>query len=142
MKLTGDFRSRAGDPPSGDRRLFCLSAGNLAAMYFGTFSTASVKMRKARVEHKWSGLAQRTDLTADMLSRQHRATSGLMHRDSIVLGGRPRRERDDVVGGIEEHLRDVITFADRHHLGSGSVSVSTVDAWFCPEARPQMTDQR
>jgi len=46
-----------------------------------------------------------------------RATSGRMHRDSMVLGGRPRRERDDVVGGIEEHLRDVITLADQHHLG-------------------------
>jgi hypothetical protein len=31
--------------------------------------------------------------------------------------GRPRRERDDVVGGIEEHLKDVITFADQHGVG-------------------------
>jgi hypothetical protein len=31
--------------------------------------------------------------------------------------GRPRRERDGVVGGIEEHLRDVIILADQHHLG-------------------------
>jgi hypothetical protein len=32
-----------------------------------------VKLRKSRIEHKWSGLAQRSDLTADMLKRQHRA---------------------------------------------------------------------
>jgi len=31
--------------------------------------------RKSRIEHNWSGLAQRADLTADMLNRQQRATS-------------------------------------------------------------------
>jgi hypothetical protein len=31
------------------------------------------KMRKARHEHMWSGLAQRSDLTADMLNWQERA---------------------------------------------------------------------
>jgi hypothetical protein len=35
-----------------------------------------VKMQKARVEHKWSGLTQTSDLTADMLNRQQRAISG------------------------------------------------------------------
>jgi hypothetical protein len=39
-----------------------------------------VKMRKSRIEHKWSGLAQRSDLTADMLNRQQRANSRLMRR--------------------------------------------------------------
>ena len=45
-----------------------------------------------------------------------------MHRDSIVLGGL-RAERDDVVGGIEERLRDVITLADQHHLGRCRIGV-------------------
>jgi hypothetical protein len=31
---------------------------------------------KSRIEHKWSGLAQTSDLSADMLNRQQRATSG------------------------------------------------------------------
>jgi len=34
-------------------------------------------MRKPRNEHKLSGLAQRSDLTADMLNRQQRANNGL-----------------------------------------------------------------
>jgi hypothetical protein len=34
-----------------------------------------VKSRKYRVEYKWSGLAQRPDLTADMPKRQQRAKS-------------------------------------------------------------------
>jgi hypothetical protein len=37
-------------------------------------------MRKSRIEHKWSGLAQRSDLTADMLNRRQRANSRLMRR--------------------------------------------------------------
>ena len=37
--------------------------------------------------------------------------------------GRPNRERDDVVGGIEERLRDVITLADQHHLGRCRIGV-------------------
>jgi hypothetical protein len=37
--------------------------------------------------------------------------------------GRPHRERDDVVGGIEERLRDVITLADQHHLGRCRIGV-------------------
>jgi hypothetical protein len=37
--------------------------------------------------------------------------------------GRPRRERDDVVGGIEERLRDVITLADQRHLGRCRIGV-------------------
>ena len=57
--------------------------------------------------------------------------------------GRPNRERDDVVGGIEERLRTLSPSPISTTWGAaGSVSVSTVDAWFCPEARPQMTDQR
>ena len=50
-------------------------------------------------------------------------TSGLMHRDFDCSRGRPHRERDDVVGGIEERLRDVITLADQHHLGRCSIGV-------------------
>jgi hypothetical protein len=37
--------------------------------------------------------------------------------------GRPHRERDDVVGGNEERLRDVITLADQHHLGRCRIGV-------------------
>jgi hypothetical protein len=33
-------------------------------------------MRKARHEHMWSGLAQRSDLTADMLNWPQRAITG------------------------------------------------------------------
>jgi hypothetical protein len=35
-------------------------------------------MRKSRIEYKWSGLAQRADLTADMLNRQQRANGRLL----------------------------------------------------------------
>ena len=35
-----------------------------------------VKMRKSRIEYKWSGLAWRADVTADMVSRQQWATTG------------------------------------------------------------------
>jgi hypothetical protein len=33
-------------------------------------------MRKSRIEYKWSDLAQRADVTADMVNRQQRARSG------------------------------------------------------------------
>jgi hypothetical protein len=35
-----------------------------------------VKMRKSRIEYKWSDLAQRADVTADMVNRQQRAMCG------------------------------------------------------------------
>jgi hypothetical protein len=35
-------------------------------------------MRKARIEYEWSGLAQRADLTADMLTRQQRSVMALV----------------------------------------------------------------
>jgi hypothetical protein len=35
-----------------------------------------VKRRKSRIEYKWSGLAQRADLIADVLNWQQRANNG------------------------------------------------------------------
>jgi hypothetical protein len=47
-----------------------------------------VRMRKARHEHMWSGLAQRSDLTADMLNWQQRANSGHSWGAAVVASGR------------------------------------------------------
>jgi hypothetical protein len=48
-------------------------------------------MRKSRIEYKWSDLAQRADVTADMVNRQQRATIGLMRRGEILF--------DHAIGG-------------------------------------------
>ena len=47
-----------------------------------------VRMRKARHEHMWSGLAQRSDLTADLLNWQQRANSGHSWGAAVVASGR------------------------------------------------------
>ena len=43
-------------------------------------------MRKSRIEYKWSGLAQRADLMANMLNRQQRAICSLVHRSKCRAG--------------------------------------------------------
>jgi hypothetical protein len=57
----------------------------------------------------WVGLIR---AKAETVRSRERGADG-----SSLFSGRPRRERDDVVGGIEEHLKDVITFADQHGVG-------------------------
>jgi len=61
-------QSRTASSAHGDGAVLCVMA-NLASP-----CRSWVKMRKPRIEH-WSGLAQRSGLTADMLNRQRRARS-------------------------------------------------------------------
>jgi hypothetical protein len=80
-----------------------------AARCLGAGRHLWVKMRKARHEDMWSGLAQRSDLTADLLNWQHRATgditegtesanlSGLLSRHHLVLGPEHRIKLSQLV---------------------------------------------
>jgi len=66
-----------------------------------------------------------------------------MHRDSIVLGGVRAESATTLLAASRSAWGTLSPSPISTTWGAaGSLLVSTVDAWFCPEARPQMTDQR
>ena len=74
----------------------------------------------------WSG-SQRAGTGNGVLAigaKPPRPSSAGHFRTHIRLFSGPSAESDDVVGGIEERLRDVITLADQHHLERCRIGVS------------------